>query len=285
MTIHVILGPFCAIRELPCDNVFEAHLREETVTSVSVVVPIHNELKSLAPLVTEVEKALGGRFDYQLLLVDDGSTDGSWDEICKLCAMHEPVLGLALPAHEGKTSALAAGFAKARSEIVVTMDGDLQDRADQIPSLIAKLEEGWDVVSGYKAQHADSPARGLASRLFNETVSRTTGLRLRDHNCGLKAYRTRVVRQIPIHGDWHRFFTVLAHVRGFRVTEFPVIHRRRLYGKSKYGFGRALAGIKDLIVILTLLRLKSPALTGADDAENPREAGANPYLRKATLQQ
>ena len=156
----------------------------------------------------------------------------------------------------GKSAALAAGFAHAQGEVVVTIDGDLQDDPAEIPRLLAKLDEGFDLVSGWKARRRDPLRRRLMSRIFNSVTGRVSGLRLHDMNCGLKAYRAEVVRGMPLYGDLHRFIPVLAHYRGFRVTELPVNHRPRKHGSSRYGLERYLRGFLDLLTVTFMGRYR-----------------------------
>jgi dolichol-phosphate mannosyltransferase len=170
------------------------------------------------------------------LLVDDGSTDGSWEMIESIARHHPEVRGLKFRRNFGKAAALSAGFSEARGEILVTMDGDLQDDPKEIPRLIAKLHEGFDVVSGWKQTRYDPWHKRWPSRVFNGILRYFTGLELHDFNCGFKVYRRSVVDEIDLFGEMHRFIPVLAAARGFRVTELPVIHHPRKHGVSKYGW-------------------------------------------------
>jgi dolichol-phosphate mannosyltransferase len=215
---------------------------------ISVVVPVHNEERSIALLYDELRSALEpvGR-EWEAIFVDDGSTDGSFAALTRLHASAPNVRVVRLRRNFGKSAALAAGFAQARGEVVVTIDGDLQDDPAEIPKLLAKLDEGFDLVSGWKTRRRDSWARRFLSRGFNAMTGWMTGVRLHDVNCGLKAYRAEVVRGLRIYGELHRFIPVLAHHRGYRIAELPVNHRPREHGRSRYGIERYARGFLDLL--------------------------------------
>jgi len=217
---------------------------------ISVVVPIHNEERTVALLYDEVQAALEplGR-EWEVMYVDDGSADGSFSALTRLHASTSNVRVVRLRRNFGKAAALAAGFAHASGETVITIDGDLQDDASEIPRLLAKLDEGFDLVSGWKTTRRDPTLRRLLSRLFNWTASRVAGIRLHDMNCGLKAYRADVTRGLTLYGELHRFIPVLAHERGFRVAELPVNHRPRQHGRSRYGFERYPRTFLDLLTV------------------------------------
>ncbi|MGK3999680.1 glycosyltransferase family 2 protein [Sorangium sp. So ce1024] len=221
---------------------------------VSVVVPGLNEAESLAELAQRVDQALQGRFTYELIFVDDGSTDDTWGVIARIRAENPAVKGIRLRKNFGKAAALTAGFRKARGAIVVTMDADLQDDPADLPSFIAKIEEGLDVVVGWKVNRLDPTNRLVLSRIFNGTVRTVTGVKLHDMNCGFKAYRSEVLRTIPIYGDLFRFIPALAAWQGFRVAEIPVRHHARKYGSSRYGLERILRGFFDLLSVMFLTR-------------------------------
>jgi glycosyltransferase involved in cell wall biosynthesis len=217
---------------------------------ISVVVPVHDEERSVASLLDETRAALEPlEPPWEAIFVDDGSSDGSFAALTRLHAEHDNVRVVRLRRNFGKAAALAAGFAHARGETLVTIDGDGQDDPAEIPRLLAKLEEGFDVVSGWKTRRRDAWHRRLLSRLFNAVTGLVSGLRLHDLNCGLKAYRGEVVRGLGIYGELHRFLPVLAHYRGFRVGEVPVNHRPRKHGSSRYGRERYLRGFLDLLTI------------------------------------
>lgn len=217
---------------------------------ISVVVPVHDEEQSVALLLDELEAALQplGR-PWEAIFVDDGSTDGTYAALTRLHAGHDNVRVVRLRRNFGKASALAAGFAQARGEVIVTIDGDLQDDPAEIPRLLLKLEEGFDLVSGWKATRHDPLARKLLSRAFNRIAGWLSGVRLHDVNCGLKAYRADVVRGLRLYGELHRFVPLLAHQRGYKVAELPVNHRPRVHGRSRYGLERYLRGFLDLLAV------------------------------------
>ncbi len=217
---------------------------------VSVVVPVHDEEQSVAFLYEELAAALDpiGR-PWEAVFVDDGSTDGTFGALTRLHDAATNVRVVRLRRNVGKAAALDAGFAEVAGEIVVTIDGDLQDDPAEIPRLLAKLDEGFDVVSGWKTKRRDPLRRRIPSRVFNSVAGRMSGLRLHDMNCGLKAYRTEVVRDIRLYGELHRFIPVLAHYRGYRVAELPVNHRPRPHGRSRYGMERYVRGFLDLLTV------------------------------------
>jgi glycosyltransferase involved in cell wall biosynthesis len=217
---------------------------------ISVVIPVFNEERSLALLLDELRSALEplGQ-EWEAIFVDDGSTDGSLAALTRVHDAVDNVRVVRLRRNFGKAAALATGFAHARGELVVTIDGDLQDDPAEIPRLLLKLEEGFDLVSGWKTRRRDPLARRVFSRVFNQVVGWTSGVRLHDMNCGLKAYRAEVVRGLPLYGELHRFVPVLAHQRGYRIAELPVNHRPRNYGHSSYGFERYLRGFFDLLTV------------------------------------
>jgi glycosyltransferase involved in cell wall biosynthesis len=217
---------------------------------ISVVVPVYNEERSVALLYEELQAALEPVGEpWEAVYVDDGSTDGSFAALTRLHAAHENVRVVRLRRNFGKAAALAAGFANASGEVIVTIDGDLQDDPSEIPHLLAKLDEGFDLVSGWKAKRRDPIARRAFSRVFNGAVGLVSGVHLHDMNCGLKAYRASVVRRLPLYGELHRFLPVLAHQRGYRIAELPVNHRPRAHGRSRYGFERYLRGFFDLLTV------------------------------------
>lgn len=225
---------------------------------VSIVVPVFNEAGSVEPLVVEIDEALGrlGR-PYEIVLVDDGSDDGTFEVLEALARSHSGVRVVKLRRNFGKSAALTHGFAVARGEVVVTMDGDRQDDPAEALKLIARLDDGYDLVSGWKQSRQDPVSKTLPSRLFNWTVRRATGLTLHDFNCGLKVYRREVLDAISIYGELHRYIPVVAAQQGFRVTEEPVAHRRRAAGRSKYGWQRYMRGYLDLLTVLFLGRYHS----------------------------
>jgi dolichol-phosphate mannosyltransferase len=217
---------------------------------ISVVVPVHDEERSVALLYDELRSALEPvEAPWEAIFVDDGSTDGTFAALTRLHSATENVRVVRLRRNFGKAAALVAGFDQARGEIVVTIDGDLQDDPAEIPRLLAKLDEGFDLVSGWKAHRRDRLTRRLTSRLFNAVTSRVSGVRLHDMNSGLKAYRAEVVHGLRLYGELHRFIPVLAHYRGYRIAELPVNHRPREHGRSRYGIERYLRGFLDLLTV------------------------------------
>jgi glycosyltransferase involved in cell wall biosynthesis len=222
--------------------------KEVAAPEISVVIPVYNEAESLQPLYQDLVSVLGtlGR-PYELLFIEDGSTDGSFDTLAELHTQDCHVQVIQFRRNFGKAAALTVGFAEARGAIVITMDADLQDDPQEIPSLLNKLAEGFDLVSGWKYPRRDPLTKTLPSKLFNWATSRLSGVRLHDFNCGFKAYRREVVKEIRFYGDLYRYIPVLAHWQGFRVTEVPVRHHPRQFGQSKYGISRFLRGFFDLI--------------------------------------
>jgi glycosyltransferase involved in cell wall biosynthesis len=234
---------------------------QKTHVAISVVVPVYNERESLQllydALTAELQKAATS---YEIIFVDDGSNDGSFDTISALHADDSHVHAIRFRRNFGKTPALVAGFQRARGDVIFTMDADLQDDPTEIPRFLEKLDEGYDLVSGWKYPRHDPISKTLPSFIFNRVlVSTTTGVKLHDMNCGFKAYRREIIEDIKLYGELHRFIPVLAQQRGFRVTEVKVVHHERKFGKSKYGFGRFLRGFLDLLMVLFLMSyLKTP---------------------------
>lgn len=228
---------------------------------ISVVIPVRNEERSVALLLDELGSALDGHgAPWEAVFVDDGSTDGTFSALTRLHAAADNVRVVRLRRNFGKAAALQAGFEACEGEVVVTIDGDLQDDPAEIPRLLAKLEEGFDLVSGWKVKRRDPLSRRIPSKLFNWVSGRVSGLRLHDLNCGLKAYRAEVVRGLRIYGELHRFVPVLAHYRGFRVAELPVNHRPREHGRSRYGMERYVRGFLDLLTVTFMGRYRQRPL-------------------------
>jgi glycosyltransferase involved in cell wall biosynthesis len=224
---------------------------------ISVVVPVYDEELTLAPLYDELAAALDPLTrPWEVVFVDDGSSDGSFATLTRLHAAHDNVRVIRLRRNFGKAAALAAGFAQAQFDVVVTIDADLQDDPGEIPRLLAKLDEGFDLVTGWKTKRRDPWLRRALSKVFNAATSRVSGLRLHDLNCGLKAYRADVLAGVRIYGELHRFLPVLAHYRGFRVAELPVNHRPRAHGRSRYGPERYLRGFFDLVTVTFIGRYR-----------------------------
>lgn len=220
---------------------------------VSVVVPVFEEAESLPILHEEIGRALAplGR-EYEIIFVDDGSRDDSWAVIRDLAARDAHVRGIRFRRNFGKAAALTAGFRAARGRYVITLDADLQDDPAEIPRFLEMLEAGWDVVSGWKYPRRDPWTKRWPSKLFNWATRTVTGVHLHDFNCGFKGYRQQVVREVRIYGMLYRYIAVLAHWRGFRVTEIKVHHRPRRFGRSKFGVSRFAVGFFDLITVLFL---------------------------------
>jgi glycosyltransferase involved in cell wall biosynthesis len=217
---------------------------------LSIIVPVLNEAESLGELYRQINTSCGRRdVAFEIVFIDDGSKDGSWAIIEELAAADPRVSGIRFRRNFGKAAALTAGMRAASGRCVLMMDADLQDDPEEIPRFLAKLDEGYDVVNGWKQRRLDPWHKVYPSRVFNWMVSRLTGLTLHDHNCGLKLFRSEVAREIRIYGELHRFIAVLAHARGYRVTELAVNHRPRKFGHSKYGVRRFLRGFLDLLTV------------------------------------
>lgn len=223
---------------------------------LSIVVPVFNEEENLRPLQQEVTRAMvTAGIDYELILVDDGSQDRSWAIILELAASDPRLRAIRLRRNFGQTAAMAAGFAAASGAVVVPMDADLQNDPADIPALLARIAQGFDVVSGWRRDRQDHWfSRKLPSRLANALISRMTGVHLHDYGCTLKAYRRELLDLVNLYGELHRFVPVLASMVGAKVTEIPVNHRPRLAGVSKYGIDRTLRVVLDLITVKFLLR-------------------------------
>ena len=224
---------------------------------ISVVVPLLNEEHSLDALFHELAAVLEGRDEpFEVVFVDDGSSDGSMAVLERLHDQEANVVVVQLRRNFGKAAALQAGFLEARGDVVVTIDADLQDDPAEIPRLLAKLEEGFDLVSGWKTRRNDPLLRRVFARIFNWTTAVISGVRLHDVNCGLKAYRSEVLRGMRLYGELHRFIPILASYRGFRVAEIPVHHRARQHGRSRYGPERYLRGFFDLLSVTFMGRYR-----------------------------
>ncbi|MBR4788766.1 MAG: glycosyltransferase family 2 protein [Bacteroidales bacterium] len=220
---------------------------------ISVVIPLFNEAESLPELEAWIKRVmLSEGYSYEIIMVDDGSTDASWEVIKGLSAANPLVHGIRFRRNYGKSAALYCGFDKAQGDVVITMDADLQDSPDEIPGLYKKItEEGYDVVSGWKQHRQDNKlTKNLPSKLFNATARRVTGIKLHDMNCGLKAYSREVVKNIEVYGEMHRYIPYLAKNAGFsKIGEQKVHHQKRKYGKSKFGMNRFVNGFLDLMSI------------------------------------
>ena len=226
---------------------------EEQKLDISVVVPLYNEEESLPELVAWIDRvAKDNRLSYEVIMIDDGSTDRSWEVVEKLAKQYDTVRGIAFRRNYGKSAALYCGFEAAQGEVVITMDADLQDSPDEIPELRRMiLEEGYDLVSGWKKKRYDPIGKRWPSKFFNGTARLASGIKLHDFNCGLKAYRKKVVKSIEVYGEMHRFIPILAKKAGFkRIGEKVVEHRARKYGYSKFGLERMVKGYLDLISVM-----------------------------------
>ncbi len=227
---------------------------------LSVLVPAYDEAESLPELIDRIREQAAAFAPYEILVVDDGSRDDTpalMDDLRR----RFPELGyLRLGRNYGKSAALAEGFQRVRGEFVITMDADLQDDPAEIPNFIARLNEGWDLVSGWKKKRNDPISKTIPSRFWNAMVRKVSGLPLHDFNCGFKAYRLEVVRSLRVYGEMHRYLPVLAGWDGFRVSEIPVLHHARNHGHSKYGGRRFLNGIFDLLTITFIARRSSAPL-------------------------
>ena len=224
---------------------------------ISVVVPLLNEEHSLEPLYHEIANALEPLDqEFEVVFVDDGSTDGSLGVLSRLHDELPNVVVVHLRRNFGKAAALQAGFLEAKGDLVVTIDADLQDDPAEIPKLLAKLDEGFDIVSGWKTRRNDPFTRRLFSKIFNWSTGAISGVHLHDVNCGLKAYRADVLQGMRIYGELHRFIPVLAAYRGYRVAEIPVNHRARAHGRSRYGPERYLRGFFDLLSVTFMGRYR-----------------------------
>jgi len=221
---------------------------------LSIIVPVMNEEGSLRQLWDEILVVAQAAVDrFEVIFIDDGSTDSSWQIISELSAQDSRISGIRFRRNFGKAAALTAAMRAADGELILMMDADLQDDPAEIPEMLKLMSEGYDVVNGWKKQRLDPWHKVYPSRVFNWMVSSMTGLKLHDHNCGLKMFRSDVAAEINIYGELHRFIPVLAFARGFRVTEMPVHHRSREHGESKYGVRRFLRGLLDLLTVTFLI--------------------------------
>ncbi|HTY11880.1 MAG TPA: glycosyltransferase family 2 protein [Bacteroidota bacterium] len=235
--------------------------RPQSNVEVSVVIPLYNEELSLKELADQLKNTLvrmGGR--YELIFVDDGSTDNSFRVLRDLHFRNNRIKVIRFRRNYGKSAALMVGFQRAVGEFVITMDADLQDDPAEIPNLIRQIKSGYDVVSGWKKKRHDPITKTIPSKFFNFVTSLMTGVKIHDSNCGLKAYRRDVVKSVNVYGELHRYIPALAHWQGFRVGEAVVQHRARKYGKTKFGMGRFFRGFLDLLTVLFTTRYISRPL-------------------------
>jgi len=228
---------------------------------ISIIIPVYNEDESIVILHGEIlNVAQLHHLDVEILFVDDGSKDNSWDKICELSASHANTRGIKFRRNFGKAAALSAGFQAANGDIFITMDADLQDDPMEIPNFLKQLEQGgpakngqpftpFDVISGWKKVRLDPWHKTFPSKIFNKMVSNLTDVHLNDHNCGMKCYRAPIFKEVRLYGELHRFIPVLAAARGFKVGELAIQHRARKFGHSKYGVRRFIKGFLDLLTV------------------------------------
>lgn len=227
------------------------------VESVSIIVPCHNEEGNLDELYERLIASLEpiGK-TFEIILIDDGSTDRTWSVIASLHDADNRVKGIRHRRNFGKAEALANGFAVARGDVVITMDGDIQDDPAELPRFLDKLDEGYDLVSGWKQRRQDPLGKTFPSKVFNATVRTVSGVPLHDFNCGFKAYRRDVAKSLRLYGELHRFTPVLANAEGFSIGELPVQHHARKWGQSKYGWSRLIKGFLDLLTVTFLTQYR-----------------------------
>ncbi|WP_107668341.1 glycosyltransferase family 2 protein [Cyanothece sp. BG0011] len=232
----------------------QEHNHNYSEAYLSVIVPIYNEIESLPLLVQAIADVLKENpLSYEIICVDDGSQDGSAELLQTLAKNRDDLVAIILRRNYGQTPAMAAGFQYAKGNIIITLDGDLQNDPTDIPRLIAKLEEGYDLVSGWRKNRQDAPlTRLLPSKIANWIIGRVTGVKLHDYGCSLKAYRREVISDMNLYGELHRFLPALAYIEGAKITEIPVRHHARRYGNSKYGLGRTFRVLMDLLTIFFL---------------------------------
>lgn len=229
---------------------------------VSVIVPMYDEEENVEPLYSAVNHALSGRdFDYELVLVDDGSTDSTYERAAELVRRDRHVRVVKFRRNYGQTAAMAAGVEVARGDVLVTMDGDLQNDPEDIPRLLELIEQGHDIVVGWRRKRKDGGARVFVSKIANRIMARIMGVAVRDSGCSLKAYRSELIKGIPMYGEMHRFIPALSQLAGARLAELEVNHRPRQFGVSKYGFSRIQKVMLDIITIRVLLSYARAPLT------------------------
>jgi glycosyltransferase involved in cell wall biosynthesis len=236
--------------------------RFSTNMDLSIIIPVYNEEESIGELADWIEKiCIDNRFEYEVIFIDDGSNDASWEVIKAQSGKRKSIKGIRFRRNYGKAAALNSGFREAEGEVVITMDSDLQDNPEEIPELVRMIkQEGYDLVSGWKKKRYDNFIKRFTSKIYNGTARTWSGIKLHDFNCGLKAYRNDVIKSIEVFGEMHRYIPLLAKKAGFeRIGEKVVQHNPRKYGKSKYGFDRFIKGYLDLLTIGFITRFgKSP---------------------------
>lgn len=223
---------------------------------ISVVIPLLNEEESLKELSDKLETVLTKmtQNSWEVIYIDDGSTDSSLEILRMLNKQNNKFKYISFRRNYGKSAALAVGFELAKGKYVATMDADLQDDPDELPNLMLKIQDGYDLVSGWKKKRYDPITKTVPSKLFNYVTSRVSGVKLHDFNCGLKLYRSEVIKTVKVYGEMHRYIPALAFMEGFKVTEIPVIHHKRKYGKTKYGMSRFINGFLDLLTMFFTTR-------------------------------
>ncbi|MFE1746196.1 glycosyltransferase family 2 protein [Coleofasciculus sp. H7-2] len=236
---------------IPERLVTQSEISADGIPDVSVVVPVYNEVESLPHLIEAIATTLiETNLNYEIVCVDDGSKDGSAELLKSLAQTRDNLKAVLLRRNYGQTPAMSAGFNYARGKVIITMDGDLQNDPTDIPRLLAKLEEGYDLVSGWREKRQDAAlTRLLPSKIANWLIGRVTGVELHDYGCSLKAYRSELVADMNLYGELHRFLPALAFIEGARITELPVGHHARRYGRSKYGLGRTFRVVMDLLTV------------------------------------
>ena len=226
---------------------------KNSAVDLSILIPLYNERESIRELASEITESLERlSISYEIIFVDDGSRDGSFEEIKTLASTDSRIIGIRFRRNYGKSAALSEGFEISRGNIVVTMDADLQDDPAELPAMIEKLNEGYDVISGWKKNRKDPLTKKIPSRLFNFVTRLMSGVRIHDFNCGLKIYKADVVKTVRVYGELHRYIPVLAKWAGFRVGELVVNHRSRKYGSTKFGASRFFKGFLDLLTVMFL---------------------------------
>ena len=227
--------------------------KQSTVTrpEISVVIPIHNEVESIHQLLDAIATTLKAKqLNYEIICVDDGSRDGSTELLKQQAGIRTDLQAIILRRNYGQTAAMSAGFKYAQGQVIVTLDGDLQNDPADIPYLLAKLEEGYDLVSGWRKNRQDAAlTRLLPSKIANWLIGKVTGVKIHDYGCSLKVYRTELLADMNLYGELHRFLPALAFIEGARIAELPVRHHPRTYGKSKYGLGRTVRVVMDLFTV------------------------------------
>ena len=227
-------------------------MKKNNKLDISIIVPLYNEQDSIRELVEWIHSVIYGKYNFEIIFIDDGSKDDSWIVIKELSCQYEFIKAIKFRRNYGKSAALNTGFRLSNGKVVITMDADLQDSPEEIPDLYKMItKEGYDLVSGWKKKRYDPISKTLPTKLFNFTVRLFSGIKLHDFNCGLKAYNCSVVKNIEVHGDMHRYIPVIAKFNGFdKISEKIVTHQSRKHGKSKYGFERFINGYLDLLTVI-----------------------------------